>query len=415
MIKFVFSEHLKTIPSDTILFVPKIKGDFGFETLFQVWINQENILKSIGFVNVGIIDTDIKNSYQKIEIFGIIEEPIDNMPSEVFTLGKSIEFYDSLQNFAIKNCSTLNDVLRSMRDVSADDMLLHRVKDMPVFTKSFLQSNSIELIQKIKYLLSSSLIFTSQRNTMIDNIKTIVVTMDAISDTDKNYIRENLVAIAKGENSHYSLQTVAKKLKNHLEKLDKSGNPTTNRYGLTAEFFQAVIIRNQGFEQKYSYRNLEENSAKKGFDGLFTKDNEIWLLESKSSFSQSVHQNKHKHTINLAYDGLSRMLSGEKNNRNDPWENAGNHVSQINSNDPLIERLVKLSENYTSKVYQKISESNVILGSGVIHSNVTMIETDIKSLQNDLIKHQAKNELVVLLTFNTPDLFLELLGEFANE
>ena len=35
-------------------------------------------------------------------------------------------------------------------------------------------------------------------------------------------------------------------------------------------------------KQEFLFFNLEENSIKKGFDGLFSKDSETFLVESKS-------------------------------------------------------------------------------------------------------------------------------------
>lgn len=68
-------------------------------------------------------------------------------------------------------------------------------------------------------------------------------------------------------------------------------------------------MRTKGFSQEYCFRNLEENSAKKGFDGLVLEGEKFWLLESKSS--QIGHNNSHRNTVYRAYKGLEKQLSGE--------------------------------------------------------------------------------------------------------
>lgn len=256
--------------------------------------------------------------------------------------------------------------------------------------------------------MSDTITCNEVEDTDRESIKLIKVNLKEINDLDKQYIKDHLVAISKGKNSSYSSKTIAQKLKNMLEKQTEK-----NKYGLTAEFFQAVIIRNQNFEQKYSYSNLEENSAKKGFDGLYIKDSRIWLFESKSSYTYNSHKNKHKTTIDRAYSGISDMISGKTDN--DPWENAESHVSRIDSEDSLISKLVQLSEEYTNDNFQDITESNIVLGSAVISENISFIETDTVLVQKYLIKHEPMAEIVIILNFTCPELFLDVLGEIANE
>lgn len=248
------------------------------------------------------------------------------------------------------------------------------------------------------------LIYNTIQDTSRDNVKMIVVNLDSISNDDKDYIKKNLVMIAKGISSQFSSKIIASKLLTMF-----SNQSEENRNGLTAEFFQAVILRNQQFEQKYAYMNLEENSAKKGFDGLYMKSNEVWLLESKSSFKEI----NHKITIDRAYKGINSMLSGKTSN--DPWENAESHVSKINSSDNLIRKLVKLSSEYTNGTFQKISDNNIILGSNIITSDISIVETDISKLEQYVTAHTAKEETVVILSFTTPRLFFDILKEICDE
>lgn len=241
------------------------------------------------------------------------------------------------------------------------------------------------------------------------NVEIQVIVFDVLSDDDKKYIKDNLVKIAKGNNSTYPLKIIAKKLNTMLDK-----QTTDNKHGLTAEFFQAIILKKLGFKQEYAYSNLEENSAKKGFDGLFTDSNHIiWLLESKSSYTESSHHRKHKVTIDRAYNGLTNMLSG--NTSNDPWENAVSHAKTVDSNKSLIQQLVDISVDYTNDKFIKMEDSNIILGSAIIHENVNEIKNDSVCMEQYANNHTAKNEKVSAITFSKPELLLDFLEELANE
>lgn len=258
-------------------------------------------------------------------------------------------------------------------------------------------------------MTESALLISDFVPLLTPNIEIQVIVFDVLSDIDKQYIRENLVEIARGANSTYPLKTIAKKLKKLLDTQSEK-----NRHGLTAEFFQAVIFRNFGFNQEYAYKNLEENSAKKGFDGLFTdSDGEIWLLESKSAYVERSHKNKHKGTIDRSYKGIKSMISGATSN--DPWENALSHSQAVKSDELLIKQLEQLSINYTDDKFTQIDASNIIVGSAVFHENIDEIENDPLFIAKYVNKHQAKNEKISVLTFSKPELFSNFLEELANE
>lgn len=234
-----------------------------------------------------------------------------------------------------------------------------------------------------------------------------IVDIETISDIESEYIKKNLVEICKGPRIPYLPGTLAKKLLSYLERATDS-----TRHGATAEFFQTIILRSLGFEQHHCYRNLEENSIKKGFDGLFVKDGEAWEFESKSSYLVSSHNNKHKGTIDKAYKGIKNMLSG--NTTNDPWENAINHSVLAKSEETMIKRLIELSEGYQNNIFQKIDESNVILGSTIFTENLEKVEKDLTQIQNYIQSHNAKSETIVIVNLTNIDLFIEVLGEIAN-
>lgn len=252
-----------------------------------------------------------------------------------------------------------------------------------------------------------SLLTNELQDTYKENIQIIVVDIDVIYDVEKEYISQNLVEISKGKGSSYPAKIIAKKLINILERQTEN-----NKVGLPAEFLQTVIIRNQGFEQEHLFINLEENSAKKGFDGLFKKDGKIWILESKSSYTLNQHMNKHKVTIDRAYKGISKSLSGQTSN--DPWENAVSHAKSANPSDSLVKKLEQFSIDYVDEKFVKIQDSNLLLGSSVIANDISIIEKDIGSVQNYLQNHVSNQEIVIVMNLKSIDIFMEILEEIAN-
>ena len=258
-----------------------------------------------------------------------------------------------------------------------------------------------------------SLLNSCKYSTNKNNAEIIVVDLPSISSSDKDYIAKNLVEISKGKSSLYSAGTIANKLSEFL----KNQSADTKK-GAVAEFYITCIIRNHNYEQNHCYRNLEEGSVKKGFDGLFLFDNDVWLMESKSTNTYSVHNYKHKTTINKAYVAINDMLSGKTTN--DPWENAESHAritASNKANNNLIKKLTQLSANYTNKQFVTISSQNLILGSTIFADNISQIENNIASIQTYLVNHQSKSELVICLNVEDADVvfFEKVLEEIKDE
>lgn len=91
----------------------------------------------------------------------------------------------------------------------------------------------------------ANLLHNQQQGTNKTNAHVIVVDIEDFSDEEKQYISEKLVEICKGASSSYPASVVAQKL---LEQFKKASDK--NKNGLSAEFLQAIILRNQGFSQK---------------------------------------------------------------------------------------------------------------------------------------------------------------------
>lgn len=92
----------------------------------------------------------------------------------------------------------------------------------------------------------------------------LIKNITELTSEDETYIVENLVEISKGRNSNYNLYTIVVKMLQFLE------NQTEKiRYGAISEFFVLKTLKEEKFRQEYCFRNLEENSIKKGFGWSF--------------------------------------------------------------------------------------------------------------------------------------------------
>lgn len=240
------------------------------------------------------------------------------------------------------------------------------------------------------------------------NIDLIISDIIDLSNDEKEYIKENMVEISQGVDSYYPLKTVAKKISEFMKKQSQN-----TKNGAISEFFLVCILRNQEFEQEYCYRNLEENSIKKGFDGVFTKNGELWLAESKSSYTEESHNNEHRSTILRAYTGISDQLEGKTSN--DPWENAVCHSRLVKSSESLIRKLSELSIDYTEENFSSIKFHNIILGSTIVSERTDLINCDCSRLNECLKDHESSKEFVVLINLKNISLFTNFIEEVLND
>lgn len=264
-----------------------------------------------------------------------------------------------------------------------------------------------------------SLSDTEFENSLLESKKYRYLRIDIqeLSQEDKVFIRNNLLEIISGSDGYLSFEAEIKELLAYLNRID-----INKRNGAVAELVVICLLKIKGFSQEYCYKNLEENSAKKGFDGLVTKDSEVWIIESKSS--QIGHNNSHRNTIHRAYNGLKKQLSGENTKINNPWRNAYNHAKVAQSSDTLLRKIAKLSADYTDKKYLKIEDNNIIIGSTVIPDNktdsqsfhsISEIDSNIQTLDCYIKKHESKDEVVIVINLQTIQIFMDFLEEIVHE
>ncbi len=134
------------------------------------------------------------------------------------------------------------------------------------------------------------------------------------------------------------------------------------KFGAVSEFFLHLYLNDEGFKQEFQFRNLEESSYKKGFDGVY-KDScgETWYLESKSGGGTSTHIKK----VEEAYRDLRKKILGEV--ENDPWNNALNHVLTVDQNEKdLIALFRDYSNEFDNHIAHDLNDFNIMPCGSVI-------------------------------------------------
>ena len=275
-------------------------------------------------------------------------------------------------------------------------------------------ANFVEYIDKFVLICYNQnmkdYIFEDKIEILDDNAQVIFIDYDS-SDTLKEMLDKHFVAICRGEKSLDDIKSIKLEIKDYL-----ANKKHFQKIGAVAEFFAHLYFINKGFKQECMFLNLEEASAKKGFDGVYSKNNKILLLESKSrNFSKNVN---HKANIRVAYNDLCDKFSGKskKGIKNNPWRNAYNHASHkdVNSSTRLQEELRNLSNEYQQKTYKDISFFNIIPCSTIIdeskkdeNSKKKLIEK-IKKL---IFTLKYKSIIAVAISNRIYDFFLKYLED----
>lgn len=250
--------------------------------------------------------------------------------------------------------------------------------------------------------------FNVREKEINEHIHLTIIDIPKIDEEVNELINNNLVSICEG-NSNGNITTIKADL------IQLFANKTFEwKMGAIAEFFIHLYIRTQGYKQEFLYRNLEEDSIKKGFDGLFSKNDDFWLVESKSG-SINTKGISHKSKVKEAMDDLSNKVAGIGQS-NDPWRNAYNHASHIdvNSSDSLRKDLKKLSDDFRLGTYSDINGFNTIPCGTIFLNGVWKDSNSEKIIQdiNDLAsKLNGKNVFVICITQNTIDMFLSYINK----
>lgn len=185
-----------------------------------------------------------------------------------------------------------------------------------------------------------------------ENKKIIIIDIENISPELENEINKYIIEIWEG-NTDSDISIVKKEILKYLGEIEEE-----KKIGAIAEFFIHLYLKIKKYDQYCLFQNLEEDrSFKKGFDGLYSLNNENWLVESKSTEKIEI---KHHSKVLEAYNDLNKKVTGQESNN--PWKNAYNHAahSDLNVPDDVKKAIRKLRSDYTNGKYTTIDKYNII-------------------------------------------------------
>lgn len=240
---------------------------------------------------------------------------------------------------------------------------------------------------------------------IIDDKTTLhIVDIDLLTVKLKECIDKHISKIHS--NNDFNKEIVKKRILNYLR--PKKGS--TLETGGIAEFFVHLFLNEKQYKQECLYTNLEENSIKKGFDGYYSKDDEEWIMESKSSDIGSLGV-CHKSNINKAYTDLKKKVSGTSSNN--PWTNAFNHAMMAKSGEKLLDNVKNLSIEFDEDSFMNIKDLNIIPSSVIFLGNQSNTLNDTQTdIENWLVKKPSKRYKkihIVCITQKTKDIFWDYL------
>ena len=258
-------------------------------------------------------------------------------------------------------------------------------------------------------MLSSSAFTKSEFIDQNANLSIYVIDIKEMSQKLKSTIDEHILRVWEGrENYDTTIGDVKLKIKNFLKnKLNENlqQNNLNDLYmGAVAEFFIHIFLNNLGFEQECTFKNLEERSIKKGFDGYYSDNNKTWIMESKSGLSTSVGGN-HKNKLSEAYRQLRHKITTCDENDNNPWENAFNHAKVVDARDSILQQLKKLSNQFEHRLINNdIKDFNLIPCSTIFYfedwekdrENIILEAKDFASRYNFLLPQKLDDNFEIL-------------------
>ncbi len=259
-------------------------------------------------------------------------------------------------------------------------------------------------------------------NVQVINVNTnkLVFHFINIEDYDvsfKKLIDNYIVSIYDSTFDDKDILLVKQQLKEWFEEKKSDEN---KKAGFVAEFICHLYINQLDYEQHFLFNNLEEQgSMKKGFDGLYQRDDEMWLYESKSSLPTTISAN-HNSNISEAYHDIRDKLQGKKttksNNPISPWNNAVKHaeIAKIDDNETLIQNLKEFRNRFIKKDFEDIKNFNVIPSSTIFLEdkwnsiNNSNLETKLKSLTS---KYEYKKMNIICINKKSIDSFIGYIND----
>jgi hypothetical protein len=227
-----------------------------------------------------------------------------------------------------------------------------------------------------------------------------IVDVKSISASLRSFMDESLGKLVYGR-TKMDIKLVKQKIRDFLA----SKKDSTQEIGAIAEYFVHLFLHDLGLQSQFLIKNLEDNSLKKGFDGLYIDNEKEWICESKSGSAQTDKVG-HGAKVKEAYNGIKKKISGKE--PNNPWENAMYHAKLVKAEQTLVEKLEQLSDQFDNKEFSTIDSFNLI-PCGTIYLDGIKKEATVDEIEeeiNNLItSFKCKGLRVVCVTKETVNAF----------
>lgn len=207
--------------------------------------------------------------------------------------------------------------------------------------------------------------------------RVVYIDVDSIDGYLESLIDTYIVDICY-KDSAFKIAKAKKYIKDFINTEDED-----RKKGAIAEFFLHLYLNSINMEQECLFKNLEENSPKKGFDGVYRDaKKEVWYIESKSG---AVNSCTHKGKVQEAFRDLKDKFSSTT--KNDPWLNAYTHLREINPTDSLLDKFRALSDEYDAGKPIDMNEYN-IAPCGTVYDNTGKVYNSL-DISNDVFNYFA--------------------------
>lgn len=248
-------------------------------------------------------------------------------------------------------------------------------------------------------------------------VSIFVIDIKELNEDLKNTINQFIVSICEGpQETLLELEDVKEEIRRFLTekkpKNNKTGKDTHTYIGAIAEFFIHLFLNYIGLKQECLFLNLEEKSIKKGFDGYYSFNDEIWIMESKSGYINSPNAT-HKEKLKISYKQLKDKITTNDPKVNNPWKNALRHAQIAQSNQNILKELQVFSQQFIRKeINNDINNFNLIPCSTIYYfrdwkENKENILNEIKNSISDLECRKLK---IICINKKFKKLFLNYLG-----
>lgn len=210
--------------------------------------------------------------------------------------------------------------------------------------------------------------------------RVVYIDIHSLDAALESIIDNYIVKICYGDTT-FSIKKAKKYVQDFIDTEDEE-----RKKGAVSEFFLHLYLNSLNMKQECTFKNLEENSPKKGFDGVY-KDSldEVWYMESKSGAMASC---THKSKVEEAYRDLRDKFLGKTTN--DPWINAYNHVKAVDSDKSLLDMFRILSDDFDDGIVHGLNEFNIVPCGTVLDDSNTVFDGN--NISSDVFRYFKRND-----------------------